>query len=207
MRPLHDLHIGRTCRRPCIGAMLLVVCGGAGLPAADLPPAVLAEFSRRVQPLVLNRCAAGACHGGAESPAPRFHRATGGRRPDRPHTLANLEALLEAVGPARDPRTLAALLAEGHPESVKAGSRRAAPLTTPERMSLDRWFADVREAEKAAAAAESGVVPVSAETEEPVAPRPNRFRAMLDAAANPPALPPPEEPRGIIFKNDQPPDD
>jgi len=205
MRPPHDPRRRPRLPRLVLAAAILVARDGAIAAAADLPPAVVSGFTRQVQPLVLNRCAAGACHGGDESPAPRFRRGVGGRHPDRLHTLVNLEALLEAVGPDRDPRALAAILAARHPQSVTAGSRRAAALTTHERMSLDRWLADVRAAEKAMAPAEAGVVPAAAEIEEPEAPRPNRFRAMLDAAAHPPALPPPEEPRGIIFKNDESP--
>jgi len=205
MRPPHDSRHRSPYLRPTLCAAIVVICGAAIAPAADLPPEVISAFTRRVQPLVINRCAAGACHGGADSPAPRFRRAAGGGQPDRLHTLANLQALLEAVGPERDPRTLAALLAAGHPRSHGTSRRRASPLTTPERVSLDRWLADVRAAETAAAAAKSGVVPVSAEIEATVASPPNRFRAMLDASANPPALPPPEAPRGLIFKNDEPP--
>ncbi|MFM9023830.1 MAG: hypothetical protein ACKON7_00560 [Planctomycetaceae bacterium] len=186
---------------------LVVALAPAAASAADLPPPVVASFARRVQPLVLNRCAAGACHGGPESPEPRFHRAVGGGQPARPHTLANLEALLDAIGPDPDARSLAAMLAEGHPQTRGAKARRAAPLTTPERISLDRWLAEVRAVEAAAPPADPGDVPASAELAAPPDPRPNRFRALLDAAANPPPLPPPEEPRGVIFKNDAPPEE
>jgi len=174
--------------------------------ATDLPPDVVASFTHRVQPLVLNRCAAGACHGGPDSPAPRFRRAAVGAQPDRQHTRANLAALLEAVGPARDPRPLAALLAAGHPTQGGTSSRRASAFTTAERVTLDRWLADVRAAERLAAPVDRGVVPVAAEVaiDEPAPPRPNRFRELLDAAANPPALPPPQEPSGVIFKPDSP---
>jgi hypothetical protein len=36
-------------------------------------------------------------------------------------------------------------------------------------------------------------------------PAPNRFKALLDTAANPPEFPPPEEPKGVIFPKDAPP--
>ena len=46
----------------------LTLMGGAvsAVPGtgADLSPAAVADFTRKVQPLVLNKCAAGACHGG-----------------------------------------------------------------------------------------------------------------------------------------------
>ena len=195
------------CPSPTVLVALVVALAPAAAPAADLPPPVVASFARRVQPLVLNRCAAGACHGGPESPEPRFHRAVGGGQPARSHTLANLEALLDAIGPDPDARSLAALLAAGHPRTAASPTRRAPPLTTPERISLDRWLAEVRAAEAAATPANPGVVQASAEIAAPPDPRPNRLRALLDAAANPPPLPPPEEPRGVIFKNDVPPEE
>lgn len=188
---------------PWIAAFLAALAGPA--TAADPAPTVVASFTQRVQPLVLNRCASGACHGGPESPAPRFRRGIGGGPPDRTHTRANLAAFLEAIGPERDARRLAALLAVGHPPTGGTAPRRATALTTPERATLDRWLEEVRAAEGASAVADSGVVPVSAETEAAPPPRPNRFRELLDAAANPPDLPPPEEPRGVIFKPDAPP--
>lgn len=187
-----------------------MVAAAAPAAAADLdpslPPAVVAAFTQRVQPLLINHCGAGGCHGGPEAPAPKLQRGAGNRQPDRSHTRANLAAFLKAVGPVRDAKPLAALLADGHP---KAGPRprQAAPLTTSERVTLDRWLAEVREAERRVAHVDSGVVPASAEMPEPVPQAPNRFRALLDAAANPPELPPPEEPKGVIFKNDVPPED
>lgn len=191
----------------------VMACAAAALPtitlASDLPPAVVASFTQRVQPLVLNRCAAGACHGGPDSPAPRFRRAATGAQPDRQHTRANLTALLEAIGPDRDPRPLSAFLAADHPQPRGGSSRRTTALTTPERATLDRWLADVRTAEQPAAPTTTrdlDVVPASAEVDVAnTAPQPNRFRALLDAAANAPELPPPEEPRGLIFKSDEPP--
>lgn len=187
-------------------AALVVALAAGRAAAADLPPEVVASFTQRVQPLLLNRCATGACHGGAESPAPRLRRGVGSSPPDQSHTRANLAAFLSAVGPARDARPLAARLAAGHPANTATPARRAAPLSTPERVTLDRWLAEVRAAERATIV-DPRVVPASAEDPEPAAPRPNRLRALLDSAANPPNLPPPAEPQGVIFKNDQPPDE
>lgn len=195
----------QPCRTRVFRAAVVVTALAAGRgAAADPPPEVVAAFTQRVQPLLLNRCATGACHGGAESPAPRLRRGTGSAQPDRSHTRDNLAAFLDAVGPARDPRPLAALLAAGHPADVVPPTRRAAPLSTPERATLDRWLAQVRAAERSAVA-DAGVVPVNAEIAAPAQPRPNRLRALLDSAANPPNLPPPPEPQGVIFKNDVPP--
>ncbi|NBW87768.1 MAG: hypothetical protein EBR23_13320, partial [Planctomycetia bacterium] len=53
----------------CAGALAILPAG-----AHDLPPELVARFTRQVQPLILNRCAAGACHGGPAAHAPRFAR-------------------------------------------------------------------------------------------------------------------------------------
>jgi hypothetical protein len=39
-------------------------------------------------------------------------------------------------------------------------------------------------------------------TKQPVVRQPNRFRHLLDTAANPPAFEEPQEPPGVIFKKD-----
>jgi hypothetical protein len=169
--------------------------------AADLPPAIVADFTRRVQPLVLNRCAAGGCHGGSESPAPKFVRRDPRGGIDRRTTLANMQAVLEAVGPERDASRLALLLASRHPASAKLPTLTAPPLTPQERATLDGWLAAVRASERRIY--DPALRQASAQAA--VAPPLNRFQALLDAAANPPQLPPPQEPQGVIFPKDVPP--
>jgi hypothetical protein len=171
--------------------------------AADLPPPAVAAFTRGVQPLLLNRCAAGACHGGAEA-APRFLRPPGGGGPDNGTTHANLRAFLTAVGPDRDPRRLVSLLAVRHPANETARRFAATPLSARERITIETWLAAVRDAERTHRF-DPAVVPVNAELPVPAPQPPNRFRALLDADANPPALPPPDQPKGVIFKNDDSP--
>jgi hypothetical protein len=169
--------------------------------ASDLPPEVVAEFTRRVQPLVVNRCAAGACHGGTESPEPRFIRRDPRGGMDRRGTLANMQAFLDAIGPERDAGKLAMLLASRHPNSAKLPSLVAPPLSTQERATLDGWLASVKAHERVVV--DPGVQQVSAVE----GPQPNRFKALLDSASNPPQLPPPREPQGVIFPKDVPPED
>jgi hypothetical protein len=171
--------------------------------AASLPPDIVADFTRRVQPLVLNRCAAGACHGGPDCPEPQFIRPDARGGIDHRSTQANLQALLAAVGPDRNGATLAALLAAGHPVTPPSPRLTAAPLSKQERLNLERWLGGVRLAE-ARLSGDPAVVQASAI--EPTPPPPNRFKAMLEEAANPPQLPEPEEPRGVIFPKDMPPE-
>lgn len=172
----------------------------------DLPPPLVADFTRRVQPLVLNRCASGACHGSPTGPEPRFTRSDPRGGIDHRTTQANLRAFLVAVGPEGDAAKLAALLAAGHP--TKPVSRRlvAAPLSTQERISLERWLAQVRQAGRGPFV-DPAVQPATATMPAPPPSAPNRFKALLDTAANPPEFPPPEEPKGVIFPKDVPPAD
>jgi hypothetical protein len=167
---------------------------------AALPPELVADFTRRVQPLVLNRCAAGACHGGPENPEPRFIRPDIRGGIDRRSTQANLQALLAAVGPDRTGTKLAALLAAGHPAKPASPQLVAAPLSPQERINLERWLSGVRLTERVIA--DPAVRQASAT--EPVGPPANRFKAMLEAAANPPVFPEPAEPQGVIFPKDKP---
>jgi hypothetical protein len=169
--------------------------------AADLPPDLVAEFTRRVQPLIVNRCAAGACHGGETSPEPRFVRRNMRAGMDRRGTLANMQAFLDAVGPERDAGTIALLLASQHPTSAKRPSLVAPPLSPRERATLDGWLTRVKATEHLMV--DPAVQQASAEQ----APTPNHFKNLLDSAANPPQLPPPQEPQGVIFPKDIPPEE
>jgi hypothetical protein len=167
----------------------------AAAPALDLPPHVVADFTRRVQPLVLNRCASGACHGSPTGPEPRFTRSDPRGGLDHRTTQANLRAFLLTLGPDADAAKLAALLAAGHPAKPASPRLMAAPLSPQERISRGPI---VDHAVQQATAI--GPAP------PPAPPQPNRFKALLDSGANPPELPPPEEPKGVIFPRDVPPE-
>lgn len=203
--------------RPLILIGLAAWAAGSARGDTGLPPPVVAQFTRTVQPLLLNKCGQGACHGGPQAtPVPwKLVRLPGGRSPDRTTTLANLAALLAVVGPDRDPQPLVTSLAARHPPDAPPGSLVASPLTARERRTLETWLAGVRSAEAGARRPLVDPAVVPAGFSEPGAgiarvpptdsvPRPNRFQALLDAAANPPELPPPQEPQGIIFKKDDP---
>jgi hypothetical protein len=173
-------------------------------PAADLPPALVAGFTRSVQPLLLNKCAAGACHGGPGAPAMQLHRFTNRGGVERRGTLANLQAFLDVVGPSHDPQPLMAMLARRHPASAPPAALVVSPLSSHERATIETWLAAVHavrfQPHRDPAVRQAGGATA-------VAPPPNRFRDLLEQAADPPALPPPEEPRGIIFPRDKPPED
>jgi hypothetical protein len=185
-------------------ALTLAASAAGAACGSDLPPELVGRFTRQVQPLLVNRCAAGACHGGPAGHEPRFERGPVSARPDRMHTLANIDTFLKTVGADRDPAQLVRMLAATHP--AKAGRSRiaAAPLTASERRTIETWLADVRLAE-ARVHRDPDVMPASATlpalpTPEP--PQPNRLRDLLDSASNPPQLEPPRDPSGVIFRRD-----
>jgi hypothetical protein len=204
-----------SARSPCtLAAIALALAPLASLAADDLPPALVARFTRNVQPLLLNKCAAGACHGGQTAHEPRLEQADVRGGINRPGTLANIETLLDLLGPECDPQPLVRLLSARHPAHAASRNLVMSPLTPQERTTLENWIAGVRLAKGQRTIRDPAVQQAAHEppAEAAAAPpgeasRPNRFRALLDSAANPPALPPPQEPQGLILGKDEPPTD
>jgi len=62
-----------------------------------LPPGAVETFTNHVQPLLLNRCATGGCHGAAATNQLRLERTAGGRPISRSITYRNLEAVLQCI--------------------------------------------------------------------------------------------------------------
>jgi hypothetical protein len=65
--------------------------------ARGLPSGTVEDFTNTVQPLLLNRCATGGCHGPAAENRFRLERVSGGRPLARSVTYRNLKAVLECV--------------------------------------------------------------------------------------------------------------
>jgi hypothetical protein len=177
----------------------LVAATPALLPAADLPPHLMARFTKNVQPLLLNKCAAGACHGGPTAHAPHFNRGDVSGRIDRNVTLANLETLLRVIGKEGNARPFLTTVSARHPASSTSTSLAMVPLTTTERATLEQWLNAAGGRGELVA---TRPTPANSSLQPTAIPKPNRFRAMLDAAANPAPLPPPQEPQGIILGKD-----
>jgi hypothetical protein len=171
------------------------------LPAADLPPHLMARFTKHVQPLLLNKCAAGACHGGPTAHAPHFNRGDVSGRIDRSVTLANIETLFRVTGKNGSAAPFLTTISARHPRASAGSSLTMVPLTTAERVTLEQWLNAATGRRDLEA---SRPTKTSSGTQTAAAAQPNRFRAMLDAAANPPPLPPPQEPQGIILGKDSP---
>ena len=176
----------------------------ATVAATDLPAPVVASFTRTVQPLLLNKCAAGACHGGPESPSPALTRVDLPANATRTTTLANLRAFLEVLGPSRSAPRFFLRVTDAHAGLPLGRLQQQVEFSTRERSTIHSWLTLVRAAEKPL---HDGKVVQAAATLPAGPAQGNRFRDLLDAAANPPALPPPEEPRGLILKSDVPPGD
>jgi len=159
----------------------------------------MARFTKHVQPLILNKCAAGACHGGPLAHAPHFNRGDVSGRIDRGVTLANVETIFRSIGKEGNATPFLTTISARHPASSTGSSLTMAPLTTAERATLEQWLiaATGRRDLEASRPKTPGT-----STQASAIPTPNRFRAMLDAAANPPVLPPPQEAQGIILGKD-----
>ena len=168
-------------------------------PAADLSPNLMARFTKHVQPLLLNKCAAGACHGGPSAHTPHFNRGDVSGRIDRGVTLANIETLFRATGQNGTATPFLTTISARHPASATATSLTMKPLTTAERATLEQWLVAATGGRDLLA---SRPATPNTTTQSLATPTPNRFRAMLDAAANPAPLPPPQEPHGIILGKD-----
>lgn len=155
--------------------------------ASDPPPAVVADFTRVVQPLLFNRCATG-CHGGPDAGGFSLVRRDFTGRITREITLANIEAVMAACGPERSPASLIATISGRHPKSATSPRDLAQPLSPRERAILEGWLTAAMKADRTNA------------TTAPAGQPANRFQRLLDNAANPPQLPPPQQPQGVILK-------
>jgi len=191
-------HIPIAIRAALAVALILVTAIHSDLLAADLPPPLVASFTKTIQPLLLNKCATGACHGGPTAHAPKFHRGDVANRIDQKDTLDNIGIFIQAVGATHDSASILAMISARHPASASLHARTASPLSPQERLILETWLKSALDHNRFAP--RHAVVQASAsETLIPPLQTPNRFRAMLDAAANPLPLPLPREPQGIIL--------
>lgn len=172
--------------------------------AAEFDARLVGSFTSSIQPLLLNRCAAGKCHGGSDTAAPQFRRQSLRGNVSREMTLANIEALTAAVQPDFDTRRLLI------PASTPHGGGTQPPLTQPQLQRLAIWL-DAALAQRATwgrveqASFESPLpaparpaAPPTAAGNAPATLENNRFQQMLNDASNPEPLPPPQEPQGLI---------
>jgi len=185
----------------------VAVCGGVHgaepgpLPPHVLPPDLVESFTKSVQPLLLNRCATGGCHAGQSGHAPLLRRHNAAGQIDREVTLANIDALRRVAETPAKARERTAILAVSHP-----GKKGPAPLSMPQMKALRAWLVAASEAD-APPPTETAVRNAAHVAPAPAAPAtaatPNRFRDLLENARNPmPLWPPPQEPKGVILKDE-----
>lgn len=184
---------------------------GSSLPdlpaAAEFDQQLIAAFTTTIQPLLLNRCASGRCHGGADADAPRLTRRGPGGTIDRSLTLANIDALCGPLHSDPDPARLLVPAASPH------GGSTQPPLSGEQLQRLAAWIDAALAQRKRWATATAAsfqedqddvVPPPSTATPGPgtqsdsAAAPGNRFRRLLEKAGNPDPLPPPQQPPGII---------
>ena len=207
-----------ACRAWLItAAVMLAITGAAGADEPAIDPTTLSSFTRAIQPLLLNHCATGACHGGDTAAAPQFRRGPAGGRANRTTTLANLQSITKAVADAGGNQAFLHKVLTGHEPSPSL--RRGTPLSLSdhERQLLQTWLA-LCLPDTGSHTTATGLTPTTtaatpvgfdAPLTTPTPPRaaalplapsrrkPNRFRSMLERAANPLQLPPPRVTKGL----------
>ncbi len=67
------------------------------VPEIDLPPELIKAYTARIQPLLLNRCGAGHCHGHATTSSFQLHRPPRRRNPSHELTMRNLATTLQQL--------------------------------------------------------------------------------------------------------------
>ena len=182
------------------------------LSTSDVSPAIVGSFTRAIQPLLLNRCAAGACHGGTQGTEPKLIRGPVHGHVNRKTTLMNLESVSSSVmHNAEDTRALASIL-DHHNIKENKPVKNKPLLTAREQESLVTWLASLPRNTSPAPAQNPAEnlaiepVPMSPNLDlqtQPVTPanftqpqhqrslakQPNRLRRLLEQAKNPPQLP------------------
>ena len=182
------------------------------LSTSDVSPAIVGSFTRAIQPLLLNRCAAGACHGGTQGTEPKLIRGPVHGHVNRKTTLMNLESVSSSVmHDAEDTRALASIL-DHHNIKENKPVKNKPLLTAREQESLVTWLASLPRNTSPAPtpeparnpAIETGpiksILDLQTRTVTPanftqpqhqrsLAKQPNRLRRLLERAEHPPQLP------------------
>jgi hypothetical protein len=94
-----------------------------------MPPGSVETFTAGVQPLLLNSCATGGCHGSGSGGRYRLLRGHAGRPPSRRATQRNLHATLQWIDrkqPEASPLLVEAMRAHGKAEEPALGNADAA---------------------------------------------------------------------------------
>lgn len=128
-----DLLAERSADRPASRAAAAAASSLTESSLDGLPPGVMESFVATVQPLLLNQCASGACHGARSEQSWKMVRVSQGRARSRRLSLRNLQACLSMVD-ASSPHG-SPLLAR----ATAAHATGAAPLRDAQYQLLLEW--------------------------------------------------------------------
>ncbi len=172
----------------------------------EINPAILGGFTRSIQPLLLNRCAAGACHGGPQGAEPKLLRGPIHGQVNQKTTLRNLHSILASIQHKSNDLTFLSKILNHHNEREKRSATNKPFLTTHEQELFATWLSSLSHYSKAppqpASPSPQSQSVKQARFEQPqqqlMSPdRPNRFRLLLEREANPPQFPPPQVTPGL----------
>ncbi len=172
----------------------------------EVHPAVIESFTRAIQPLLLNRCAAGACHGGSQGAAPQLLRGPIHGQANQRTTLKNLESITTSVQDKSNNRMFLSKILNHHDKRTKASVPKKELLTAHEQELFVTWLTALHQNKhpqlrSAAPSPQSQRVnPASFELPQPPTAsrgQHNRFKILLEQAKNPPQFPPPRVTPGL----------
>lgn len=193
--------------RICFLAVLRLSCAtfAAEPSRQEVDPAILGSFTRVIQPLILNRCAAGACHGGSQGAEPKLLRAPFQGQANQRTTLKNLYSITASVQGKYSDRTFLSKILNHHSKNKKQSFTKDL-LTKREQELLTTWLTAFpqnpypRSRQAIPLTQSRGVKQASLEQpqqRQAVTYQQNRFRLLLEQANNPPQLPPPRATPGL----------
>ena len=217
MRSLQrDIDKMSTFNRRHAGIFLLALLSLARLAVAadptrtlEMNPAILGSFTRAIQPLLLNRCAAGACHGGPQGVEPKLLRGPIHGQANQKTTLRNLHNITTSVQNKSSDLNFLSKILNHHDKRKKRSATNSPLLRTHEQELFATWLTSLPHYSKtpprpASPSPQSQSVN-QASFEQPqqqlMSPyRPNRFKLLLERQSNPPQFPPPQVTPGLRLK-------
>ncbi len=172
----------------------------------EVHPAVIGSFTRAIQPILLNRCAAGACHGGSQGATPQLLRGPIHGQVNQRTTLKNLESITTSVQNKSNDRMFLSKILNHHDKRTNASVPKKELLTAHEQELFVTWLTALPQNENPQS--RSAVHSPQAQRVDPAnfeLPQPppaslgqhNRFKILLEQAKNPPQFPPPRVTPGL----------
>ena len=171
----------------------------------EVDPAIVRSFTRVIQPLILNRCAAGACHGGVHGAEPNLLRPPFQGQANQRTTLTNLHRITASVQGKSSDRTFLSKILNHHGKKKKQSVTKDL-LTAQEQELFTTWLTLFHQTQHTRS---RQVIPLpqsqglkQASFEQPqqrqaVTHQQNRFKVLLEQAKNPPQFPPPRATPGL----------